>query len=455
MLERLRLTKSLNELESFVQDLFSNNEIFGYIPAVINQGNFTMDKGEDFYLKLVMCHQKTSINETWIKENMTMGIISPNPNKEKTIYDYLIYNVITHRNVKGGTLYQLNPNIICHEIEEYEYDNNKFVNMFFNDEYSKVKGKPVLVSKNDDLYIYKNVFKDYLNDPDGFTYPKYKLIAEIEYRTHNNKYLDVNQRSEENKRIGDTFFNTFYSKGSMQIKASIDLGTLNTFSDRYSQRNVKVLEFDTLKYRSHNPQNFDGDTNAGFVVFKTDVIETLNEDYYIYDLTMYDKKNAENYYMIDILDDKVVLWEGEYNKLPVNVKDKIDKYNQILQNPGGVISPGMAAWQLEVDWNFQKKMYPEQQLASIIKRIYFNKAIDMGITFSIPRSIEAFSDFIIKIEAITLERVDQFNQSHEDVIKLMKIRAKEYNDIDFDEIPLLFRKYCYQIGKVLDNELFE
>jgi hypothetical protein len=215
-----------------------------------------------------------------------------------------------------------------------------------------------------------------------------------------------------------------------------------------------VISLNTGEIREHNPNNFNDDTEAGFVVFDKKILDFICEKYYVYDLTMYDKENTDNNYLIDILSDKVVFWEGEYNKLPKELKDKIDQHNIEMDRMNGIISPGMMAWQLESDWNFYKKMYPEQQLAVIVKSKYFNSAIELGATFVIPESQSDFKKFINDIEKLTNSRLEQFNTLNDDVQNLIKIRDGDSVGESLD-MELLFRKYCYQMSKVIDNELFK
>lgn len=451
ILEKFNEIKNITDICEIVKNIYKNSKDL-YIPAIINQGEFTTEKGEDFYLKLVLAHHQLELSKTWLKSNMVFGIKDPDFEQLNSVYEILTENVITNRKVKGNSLYQLNPNIGNDEIVEYEYDNNIFVNAFYNDEYSNVKGKPVLIQKNDkDIYVNKNVFKSYLNDPDGNTYPKYRLIAEIEYRTHNN-----NMELLESKiyKFKDCIFDVHTTKDQMQILGSINIGILPE-QVKYEGRNIKVISLDTGKVRQHNPRNYDDDMNAGFILFKKEVLDILKEHYYIYHLTMYDKKNIENKYLVDILEDKVVFWEGEYNKLPISIKDKIDSFNFGADNESGIISPGMMAWQLNVDWNFHLKLYPEQQLAFVIKAKYFNAAIENGLYFTVPENLQEFKEFILKVEKVTEVSLIKFNQSHDDVKKLMQISKGELKSLDYEEMKLLYRKYCFQISRVIDDEYFK
>jgi len=452
-IKKLKDIKCLDELKEFIKNIYKQDYKDLYIPAIINSGNFTVENGEDFYLKLVLAHQKMEISKTWLKSNMVFGIKDPDFERVDSFYEVLTENVITHRKVKGNTLYQLNPNIVGDEIVEYEYDNNTFVNAYYNEEYSNIKGKPVLIQKNDkDVYVYKNVFKNYLNEIDSNIYPKYRLVAEFEYRTHNNIFDSIESKV---YKFEDSIFDVSCFNGQMQIIGSVNIGILSTVENKSEIRNIKVISLDDRKIRKHNPNNYDDDTNAGFVLFHKDVLKIIKKNYYIYDLTMYDKTNIENKYLIDILQDKVVFWEGEYNKLPNSFKDEIDKFNFGSDNESGIISPGMMAWQLEVDWNFHLKLYPEQQLAFIVKSKFFNAAIENGISFFIPDNINDFKDFILRIENITGTHLERFNQSHNDVKNLVKIRDNKMEELNIKEIELLFRKYCFQLSRVIDNEFFK
>lgn len=448
--EKLKNTSNLEELENVVLEIFYNESNSEYIPAILSKGEYTLESGEDFYLKLVITHNKTKINKTWMLQNFIFGLMDPDDG-EDNIYELSTINVITHRQVKGSLLYQLNPNITDSRINEYEYDNDSFVNMFYNDEYSSHKGVPVLISKNEkNFYLYRKVLSNYLNDPNSNTYPQFKIIAEFEYRTHNNFYKDVEPGKH---KLKSSMFEIYKKNKSMQITGSIDLGIIISDDNKEKKRKIKVLPLENKFFRDHNPENFNDDMEAGMVIFKKETLEILKKYFYIYGLTMYDKENINNKYIIDILSDKIVFWEGEYNKLNSYIKDLIDVYNiNSLDKFENLLSEAMVDWQLNASWNFQEKMYPEQRLASLIEGKYFNSAIDLGISFHIPNGNKEFKEFIIKIEKLTSIKLESFGINNIEVQKLIEIRDKKESS-KLNNLELIFRKYCYNLETMMKNDI--
>ncbi|MGL5558660.1 MAG: hypothetical protein ACRDC3_05875, partial [Paraclostridium dentum] len=217
-------------------------------------------------------------------------------------------------------------------------------------------------------------------------------------------------------------------------------------------RSIKVVDLNSGDEREHNPNHYDGDTTEGFICFNTDVIEILRNYYFFYDLHIFDKDNIENRYLIDVLDDKVVFWEGEYNKLPRFIKDKIDIYNFVPEIKNGIISQAMSAMQLEVDWNWNEKLSPDYKLANAIREVSFNRALDLGITFITPNNIEEMKHFILNIEKLKNIKLERFNTRAKDVSILIKIRDEIKLDEDIKDLQLLYKKYCYAIYREMKNE---
>ena len=451
ILDDVRKISSLNELEEYIRKLFNNSIDDSYMPAIIDEGNYTSDEGDDFYLKLVLAHQRVSIKKPWLKENLSFGILDPGSEEVncETIYDLFVENVITQRKVKGNNLYQINPLLVNDSVEEYEYDNNSLVNASYHDEYSSIKGIPILKTTNDiKLLVLKDVLFPYLNDTDGNYYPKYKLVAEYEYRTHTTELIDCCNGIIE---TGYGAHDVLVDKQGTRILGSIEI-ELNKKKHKKQARSIKVIDLKTGKSKPHNPKNFDDDINAGFVIFKKDILRILKDEYYFYDLMIIDKTHTENNFLIDVFSDKIVFWEGEYNRLLQDLKDIIDEYNYVPEKIENIISSAMKAWQLDSDWDYHKKLPPEQLLAWKVRHTYFNSAIEIGITFLIPESIQEFSIFIKNIEKISNVKLESFNENHNEVKDLLKIRDKLFNRNKNYYLEALFRKYCYQIYKVLSKD---
>ena len=138
--------------------------------------------------------------------------------------------------------------------------------------------------------------------------------------------------------------------------------------------------------------------------------------------------------------------------MPKYTKDNIDKYNFIPQKMTNIISPGMKEWQLDATFDFYKKYLPEHLLAMKVKESFFNAAIEIGLTFLIPENMEEFSLFIRDIESVTKIKLEVFDSNSKDVKCLLKIRDNNFENKENIIIEALFRKYCYQIYKVLSKD---
>lgn len=259
---------------------------------------------------MVLKHQSVEIDGTWLKNNLEFHLEEPT-NYDNTMNNgAFIHNVITNRKYKSRNLYQLNPLLTSEEINEYEYTNSNHVSAFYNDEYSNVQGLPVLKSTNyQKLLILKKIFNDYINDPKSNIYPKFELVAEFEYRTHNGH---IKKTKSDIYRSSDAYIKIDRGESSVSILGSIKVPLYKGNSKRNS-RNIQVLDLKDLKPRMHNSSHYNGDTIEGFICFKPEVLNILKEYYYFYDLQMIDKSNIENSYLVDVLGDKIVF--GKQNTI--------------------------------------------------------------------------------------------------------------------------------------------
>lgn len=441
-LEQLKPINTLPNLVKAIKSIFESFEDNNYIPAIIEEGSFTLEQGEDLYLKLVLKHQSLKLEKTWLKDNMAFGLEEPTDYRDNVNDSAFAHNIITYRKYKSRNLYQLNPLLVSDGINEYEYSNSNYVNAYLNDEYSNLKGLPVLKSTNDlKLMVLKKVFNNFINDPKSNIYPKFELVAEFEYRTHNNGFKNIKSND---YKSNDSFVRVDRNENAVLILGSVILPPFKS-KKKESKRNIQVLDLTDLTPRPHNSSHYNGDTIEGFICFKSEVINVLNGYYYFYDLQMIDKNNIENTYLVDVLGDKVVFWEAEYNKLPDFIKEQIDPYNFVPVDKSGIISQAMSAMQLEVDWNWDKKLSPEYMLANLIRERAFKRAIDMGLTFIEPKNEAELKEFILKVESLTNVKLERFNSASVDVKQLNNIRNGANMDKSVNDLKLLYLKYCYAI----------
>ncbi|CEN90081.1 hypothetical protein [Paraclostridium sordellii] len=448
-INQIKSLRSIEEWVCFIKNIYIDFEDNNYMPALIEEGNFVpkiigrenVGESSDFYLKLILKHASLEIDRTWMKSNLSFNIISPEDG------DIGIHNLITYRRYKSNNLYQINPMISNELVDEYEYNNAKFVNAYYNEEWNESKGKPVLKSDKDiKLLILRSILKDYINDIDGNVYPKYELIAEFEFRTTFEHLKDI----ENQVYKGDDYcIKVDKGKDSTYIIGSVKIPYKHEkISNKI--RNIKVINMDDGEVRDHNPSNFDGDINEGFVYFKRDILSIIKKNYYIYDLSIVDKLNPQDSFIIDFLEDKVMFFEAEYNKLPSSLKDIIDNYNIVPnRDKGDLISKAMFSWQLKGDWNWTKYLPPNLKLANTITNKYFELAIDLALSFDIPTTVEEFKSFIVKIEGLSNIKLESFGINSKDVQILIDLRDNKIKTLE--DTKTLFLKYCYAIDRGLEN----
>lgn len=450
-LNKLNNINSILVLVNYIKSIFTDIKDQDYMPAIVEEGSFTLEQGEDLYIKLVLKHQSIKLENTWLVDNMALNLEEPTDYRNEINNSAFCHNVITYRKYKSRNLYQLNPLLVSDEINEYEYTNSNHVNAYLNNEYSNLKGQSVLKSTRDiKLMILKKVFKPFINEPHSNKYPKFELVAEFEYRTHNFGFEVV---QESIYKSSDYFLRVDKGKDALYILGSVIIPPFESKNEGF-KRNITVLDLNNLHPREHNSNHFNGDTIEGFVCFKPEVISILKEYFYFYDLQLVDKNNNDNTYLVDVLGDKVVFWEAEYNKLPDYIKNKIDFFNFVPNNKNKIISPAMSAMQLEVDWNWDRKLTPEYMLANLIREKAFKRAIDAGLSFTEPQNKDELKDFILKIEFLTNVSLEMFNSSSDDVKQLINIRNGSNISSPVEDLKLLYLKYCYAVQMEYKNDIY-
>lgn len=188
----------------------------------------------------------------------------------------------------------------------------------------------------------------------------YILSVEFEYRNTNNHIKDVDNYQDDTSFIDNI---NKEKKGYLWLIGTIDI----PFVIKSEQPlNIVVNDLKGNK-RTLNENNYNDDTDAGLIVFSEDCFEYLRQRYIILGLTMIDTYNENQSYIIDNLEDIFVFWEGEFNKLPREVKVGLEKYNNIEKSTG-IISPAMFEWQLNANWDWKNKA-----IFTILRRIFNRK----------------------------------------------------------------------------------
>ncbi|QWI25535.1 hypothetical protein EXW34_29860 (plasmid) [Bacillus mycoides] len=450
-LDKLQKLTSTEDIISFIRGIYENTEGL-YIPALVSEGNFIGELKADFYVKLVLKHTELTINKTWLIGNLSFCLPTffniKELNEENS--HMFIHNLIVYKNYRNASIYQVNPLLTAMEsYQENGVKNLKYVEAYFDKEYQSNKGNLILDYNNKENNEYLNVLKSFLaehvvHEEQKWKHP-YELVAEFEYRNKNHSPLKENYTN-----TSSGFIDYFHSnEHGVNLRGSIKIPL------KYSQsntRSVKVIDLGTNEERKHNPNHYNGDIEEGFVVFSKEAMEILQQEYFFYDIQMIEKNYLENAVLVDYLGDRVVFWEAEYNKLPSQLKDKIDKYN-IVPADTKIISKAMYSMQLAASWNWDKDLEPDKKLAYIIKNKMFERAIDMNLNFIYPQNVKDLQNFIYKIENLTQINLEKFNTNATDVKKLITIRDGKYKDnITEEYIEELYLKYCFAISEKFGGE---
>ncbi|MCM3675034.1 hypothetical protein M3699_14345 [Peribacillus simplex] len=446
--------RSSTDIVEYIRNIYVGVEDI-YIPALISEGNYIRDLEADFYLKLIIKHKEIPIKKTWLLDNLQYSLpteYSLNELDKEQLYELFTHNLIVYRNHKNSSVYQVNPLMTTSEAyQEHGVKNLRYVEAYFSEEYLQNKGDLVLEYTKKEKDEYLNILKNFLKE--FIIYKKdekwgnsYELIAEFEYRNKNHNSIKDNY-----KNTNEGFIEYSHSeKHGLYLRGSIKVPFEYSISNK---RAIKVIDLGSKHVREHNPENYNGDTEEGFIAFSSDVINILKQDYFFYDIQMIEKENPDNTVLVDYMENKVVFWEAEYNKLSIRLKNKIDDYN-IIPNieKESIISKAMASMQLEASWNWDKELEPDKKLAYLIKSQMFEKAVDMNMNFLYPQNINQLKGFILQIEKLTSITLEQFNVNAKEVQLLIDIRAdKEIESMESEKITDLYLKYCYAIGRILEG----
>lgn len=452
-LDKLQELVSTEDIVNVIRRIYTDAEDT-YMPALINEGNFIGEFEADFYVKLILKHKELPINKTWLTGNLHfslptfLGIKEFNEERTREIF---VHNLIVYKNYRNASVYQVNPLLTTGEsYEEIGVKNLKYVEAYFNDEYQNNKGNIILNYFKRDNDEYLDILKAFLTDyvvHEGERWEHvYELVAEFEYRNKKHPVLKENYTNTSDGFIecSHSQEHGLYLRGSVKVPLNYSKSNI---------RHVKVIDLGNQEVRAHNPNHFNGDTEEGFVVFSKEAMQILQNEYFFYDIEMIEKKNLDNSVLVDYLGDRVVFWEAEYNKLPTQLKEKIDKYN-IVPDDNRIISKAMFSMQLEASWHWDKDLEPDKKLAYIIKSKMFERAIDMGLNFIYPQCEKELGIFIRKIEDLTRVNLEIFNSGAREVELLITIRDGNCDESGIPEkyIEELYLKYCFAISEILGGK---
>ena len=436
-------SKSTNETISNILDHYYLKFKEKYIVGILNEGKISNE--EELYIKLVLVPQNTDIGRTWLKENLTCNV------------ENNIHNVITRYNYNYKFIYGLSPILIGnHNIVLTDQDNNNTISAIYNE--SKKINKPRAVYFEDsNIYVYHKLIREYI-PVDGFT-NEFDLYIEVDYK----KTIDLDENLHTincEEKIDNGFVNYYYCKSMIESNKTLfrllfthkfDYSKLPILQEAKIDNDIKVVSLENNVIRPLDKTNYNDDINAGFVVFSKECINILHKHFYFYDLKLIPKNNSVEGILYDYLDDCIVFWEGEFNKLPEEIIEQIKKYN-LSNKTEGIISPAMFKWQLQASWNYFEELLPNMQLANIISENDLDLAIDMNLDFLPPNTEKEYSEFIIKVLKITNKSIKDLRLIENKEILLNNIINLNYRFSSKKELFNNYQGFCNLLVRVLKYE---
>ncbi len=448
--------QDIDELVNILVNKFVEKIDGNYIPTIMEEGNiFLDDENIDFYSKLILLDGEKEVDTTWLANNFT-GV---------NVYDFednKAINIITRKNYNHKELYQLNPVLVeGNEIWEKNPTNDVHLNQLLEN-YKGFEELPVFkYIKNESqkyLYLNKNTLESYTSFKDNSIYlTKYIVCLEFEMRYKNDllKLQEYKGKISKTELITDGFIDIFnsslseiknYSTTTIQGTIALDF-TQISFNHITTKQNIKVVNLDDKKIRDLDMSNYNDDTDAGLVVFDKRIIEILDKEYVYTGTYLQPKRKDQRGVIIDELEDVIVFWEGEFNKFPIEIIDKIQPFN-LSDRTTNIISEMMYAWQLAVDWNYLDKGLPSQQLGSYTYENKSSVAFQYEVNFWQTDTIDLLKKFLINMER--LYDVTPFYYSDKSIdIQILK---NIYENVPIKEEVdpcVLMQKYSYALLKYL------
>lgn len=152
--------------------------------------------------------------------------------------------------------------------------------------------------------------------------------------------------------------------------------------------------------RKIDESNWNDDMDAGLIVFNNKCLKYLKKRYLFIELSMIDMHTKDSV-LVDFVGNRVVFWEGEFNKLPYEVKKELEQYN-VRKKCKGIISKAMFEWQLNCNLDYDKYEYSYQKIGKKVFENYFDIAFESGLSLDLPRTSKELKDKIDNLLKIFL-----------------------------------------------------
>lgn len=447
MLENLRKCSNVKEIVNCIKSFYHSYDKDNYIPGIYKEGSFLITKKEDnngeFYAKLIIRPKNMGIKQTWLKSNLEYGFVDGSDYHETIDDSNFIYNLIVQKNFYRNSIYTLNP-YLYNDNNSYIYekiqDTKNVSNLVYYNNTFSTNEWPVLISKDDnEILLLKEAISDYIYSEEH-CYPQYKLAVEFEYRDKINIIEDFNEYRENDCLISKEKRDDFiWLLGTIDIEFIVP-----------RDRNLNIITNQLNgNIRKINESNWNDDTDAGLIVFNKKCIKYLRKRYIFIELSMIDMHTKDST-LIDFVGDKIVFWEGEFNKLPFEVKKKLEKYN-IRKKCNNIISYAMFEWQLNCNLNYDKYEYPYQKIGKKIFEKYFDIAFESRISLEIPETAEELRmkiNNLLKIFDLSFEKLYRYERGY---FTLKKLMNNEYKS-NVEEIKQLYDYFCFILMEEINDD---
>ena len=446
MLDKLRKCSNVEEVIKCIREFYHSYDSSNYIPGIYKEGSFLSTKENydgEFYAKLILRPDEKDIKQTWMKMNLSYGFIDGSDEREKNDISNYIYNLIVQKNYFRHTVYTLNPYLYNDNesaIYEKTQDNKNVANLVYYDPTFSTNEWPILISKNDDeILLLKKSISSFINTEKN-VFPHYVLSVEFEYRDKKHKIDDFVEYKEDGCLITKERTNDF-------------IWLLGTFDIDYITPKDNDLKIITNQLngniRNIDESNWNDDMDAGLIVFDKKCLKYLKERYIFLEFAMIDMYTKDSI-LVDFVSDKIVFWEGEFNKLPYEVKKELEKYN-IKKKMNGIISPAMFEWQLNGNLDYGKYEPYYQKLGKYVLENYFDIAYESRISTELPETyndlIEKVSE-LLKLLSLEYKQLYKYEKGFFALEKVLNNKYKPGPKISAE----LFDYFCYLLLEVVDHD---
>ena len=446
MLDKLRKCSNVEEVIKCIREFYHSYDSSNYIPGIYKEGSFLSTKENydgEFYAKLILRPDEKDIKQTWMKMNLSYGFIDGSDEREKNDISNYIYNLIVQKNYYRHTVYTLNPYLYNDNesaIYEKNQDNKNVANLVYYDPTFSTNEWPILISQNDDeILLLKKSISSFINTEKN-VFPHYVLSVEFEYRDKKHKIDDFVEYKKDGCLITKERTNDF-------------IWLLGTFDIDYITPKDNDLKIITNQLngniRNIDESNWNDDVDAGLIVFDKKCLKYLKERYIFLEFAMIDMYTKDSI-LVDFVSDKIVFWEGEFNKLPYEVKKELEKYN-IKKKMNGIISPAMFEWQLNGNLDYGKYEPYYQKLGKYVLENYFDIAYESRISTELP---ETYKDLIEKVNellnffSLEYKKLYKYEKNFFTLEKVLDNKYKPSPKISAE----LFDYFCYLLLEVVAHD---